>query len=127
MKARSIFKAEFTKCLILLVMALLNISCSSGGSSSGEASNLVNGISLSWTAPTSRESGESISLSEIAGYRIYYGNSSGIYPNQFRIEDSTTVHAVLSDLESATYYVVLTTIDTDGRESTFSDEIARTL
>lgn len=125
MKARSFFKTTFTKFLIVLVLALQITACSSGGSSN-ELGNLANGILLSWTAPTERENGAGISLSEIAGYRVYYGNSSGIYPNQLNIEDSAAVRTVLSNLVSATYYIVVTTIDTEGRESTFSDEIVRT-
>ena len=81
---------------------------------------------LSWVAPTEREDGSVLSLSAIAGYRIYYGVEKGIYPGQIDINDHTASQAQLSGFPSGKYFVVMTTIDTDGRESIFSLEVEMT-
>lgn len=84
-------------------------------------------VSLSWVAPVEREDGAPISMAEIAGYRIYYGTSKGGYKEQMHINDSSIMHATLSGLATGTYYMVVTTLDVDGRESTYSQEVKQTV
>jgi VCBS repeat-containing protein len=84
-------------------------------------------ISLSWVAPVEREDGTPISMSEIAGYRVYYGTSQGNYTKQVEIAGSSTMQATLSNLASGTYYIVVTTYDVDGRESAHSQMVTRTI
>ena len=74
-------------------------------------------ITISWVAPVEREDGTPISMSEIAGYRVYYGTSPGNYTYQVEVADSATMQATLSDLAAGTYYIVVRTYDMDGRES----------
>ena len=80
---------------------------------------------VSWVSPSEREDNSPISLAEIAGYRIYYGSSQGDYPNQIDINDAYDNDVDTADLNlpAGTYYAVVTTIDTDGRESAFSEEV----
>jgi len=80
-------------------------------------------ITLSWVAPVAREDNSPLSLSAIAGYKIYYGTTPGKYPNSASINDGSATGYVFNNLTSATYYFVVTTIDTDGRESQYSTEI----
>jgi len=80
-------------------------------------------VALSWTAPVEREDGTPISMSEIAGYRVYYGTSEGNYPNKLDIADSYNMQATLSNLVSGTYYIVVTVYDMDGRESAYSQVV----
>jgi hypothetical protein len=84
-------------------------------------------VVLSWTAPVEREDGTPISMSEIAGYRVYYGTSEGNYPNKLDIADSYNMQATLSNLASGTYYIVLTSYDMDGRESSFSEVVTKSV
>jgi VCBS repeat-containing protein len=84
---------------------------------------VVSDINLSWTAPAEREDNQPISLSEIAGYKIYYGTSQGDYNNNVNINDGSAVAYTLEGLPEGTYYIVITTVDNDGRESSFSSEI----
>lgn len=79
--------------------------------------------SLSWTAPAEREDNQPLSLSEIAGYRIYYGTAQGDYQNEIDVNDGSAEGYTFSDLPKGTYYIVVTTYDTDGRESLYSPEI----
>ena len=85
------------------------------------------GITLSWIAPVEREDGTPISMSEIAGYRVYYGTSQGNYSNQVEVAGSATMQVTLSNLVAGTYYIVVTTYDNDGRESDFSQVVTRSI
>ena len=81
-------------------------------------------INLSWVAPSEREDNTAISLSEIAGYKIYYGTSPGSYSNSVNINDSTASSYKFSNFTKGTYYFAITTRDTEGRESQFSSSIS---
>lgn len=102
---------------ILLVLFQL-AACGSGTETGGQATI------LSWVAPSEREDGIPIALSEIAGYRIYYGSSSGEYPHRYDIADSSAVQTKLKNLPLGNYVFVMTTLDTDGRESAYSEEVS---
>jgi len=95
-------------------------SGSTGSSSSGTGS-----FSLGWTAPTTRADGSPISLAEINGYRIYYGTSRGNYPQQFNLTDGTATSATINNIAVGTYYLVMTTYDSAGRESVRSPEVTK--
>jgi VCBS repeat-containing protein len=82
-------------------------------------------INVSWIAPTEREDGTSISMSEIAGYRVYYGTAEGDYTDQVEVAGGSTMQVTLPNLVSGTYYIVVTTYDTDGRESAYSQMVTR--
>ena len=81
-------------------------------------------INLSWAAPVEREDNAPISLSEIAGFKVYFGTVQGQYTNNIVINDGSAVGHTLTSLPVGdTYYFVLTTLDTEGRESQFSPEV----
>ena len=83
----------------------------------------LSGVSLSWAAPTEREDNEPISLSEIAGYKVYYGTSANDYHKSVDINDGSAVGYTFTDFSAGTYYFALTTYDTEGRESQQSPAI----
>jgi len=83
----------------------------------------VSDVSLSWVAPAEREDNEPISLSEIAGYKVYYGTVQGDYRSSVVINDGSVTGHTLKDFPAGTYYFVVTTYDTEGRESQYSSEI----
>jgi len=85
---------------------------------------LLSNIALSWIAPAAREDNSALSLAAIAGYKIYYGTTQGQYPNSTIINDGSATGHTFNNFSSATYYFVVTTIDTDGRESQYSQEIS---
>ena len=82
---------------------------------------------LSWAAPAEREDNSSIFLSEIAGYQLFYGKVQGHYTSSITINDGTATGYILASLPTGTYYFVMTTLDTEGRESQFSPEIVITV
>ncbi len=84
------------------------------------------GLTLSWVAPVERADGTPLSPGEIAGYRVYYSATEGDY----RYSDSLYINSRGGSVDSASVpatlpierpvYVVMTTVDVDGRESAFS-------
>jgi VCBS repeat-containing protein len=88
-----------------------------------DENNALADIHLSWVAPAEREDNSAISLSEIAGYKVSYGMTQGQYINSTTINDGTAVGYTFTDFPTGTYYFVVTTLDTEGRESQYSTEV----
>jgi hypothetical protein len=82
-------------------------------------------VSLSWTAPVARADGTALSLSEIAGYRVYYGTSAGNYSDSVDVNSVSSTSVTITSLPVGTYYMVATTRDSDGRESAYSQEVTK--
>ncbi len=59
---------------------------------------------------------------DLAGYKVYYGTSSGDYIN-FVDVGLTTTYRLDSLLEDVTFYIAITAYDLAGNESDFSDEV----
>ena len=84
-----------------------------------EANNTAT-VSLSWVAPSTREDNQPISLADIDGYNVYYGTTPGQYPDKVPINDGTATGYTFINFPTGTHYFVVTTVDTDGRESQYS-------
>jgi hypothetical protein len=82
-------------------------------------------VSLSWQPPTQREDGSA--LTNLAGYRLFYGRQPGEYANQVRIRNPGITRYVVDDLAAGTWYFVMTAFDADGLESDFSEEAVRSV
>lgn len=134
MNLKNLTKHNFYKFILILLISIPITACNTGGSTKTTADESIRGndfydptfgsqATLSWAAPSQREDNQPISLSEIAGYKIYYGTSRRNYSNNILIEDGDVDSYTVQNLESGTYYFALTTIDTDGRESQYSAEI----
>ena len=80
-----------------------------------------------WTAPVSRTDGTPLSLGDIDGYRIYYGPTAGNYPNSVDVADGAAQSVIVTDLPVGTYYVVMTSYDVNGLESTYSSMVTKTI
>ena len=80
---------------------------------------------LSWVNPTEREDNTPISIDEIAGYRVYYGQGEDLQ-NQIDIEGARTSYT--ADFpKGVEITAVITVIDTDGRESVYSNPMVFTV
>jgi hypothetical protein len=84
-------------------------------------------MSLSWTAPATRSDGTPLSLADINGYRIYYGKSEGDYTESVDIADGSAQSAKVTDIPVGSYHVVMTTYDTEGRESGHSGSVVKSI
>jgi len=62
---------------------------------------------------------------DLAGYKVYYGTSSGEYINSIDVGD-VTAYRLDNLLEDVTYYVAVTAYDTSDNESDFSEEVSGT-
>lgn len=78
---------------------------------------------LSWSVPTQNEDGTA--LTNLQGYKIYYGRSSGNYTNQIDIDNPGLTTFVVENLSPDTYYFSATAINSGGEESRFSGEAQR--
>ncbi len=85
---------------------------------SGDAS-----VSLSWDAPMENEDGTS--LTDLAGYRIYYGDEEGNYPSVIDIDNPSVSSHVVENLLPKTYYFVATAYNSAGVESQHSNTVAK--
>jgi hypothetical protein len=82
-------------------------------------------VTLSWIAPTQRQDGSELSMTELAGYRVHYGPSSGNYTETVTIDDPYDMDLVLSGLDTGEpVYVVVEAVDTDGLASGPSEEVS---
>jgi hypothetical protein len=99
-------------------------------SSSGQVSTGISqsyDLPLSWVAPMTRADGSPISLADIDGYRVYFGNSSGNYPDSVDVTGGDQTSVTVTGVTAGTYYVVMTTYDINGLESAYSNEIIKTV
>ena len=74
---------------------------------------------LSWLPPTANTDGSP--LTNLAGYRVYWGTSAGEYPNSVTLNNAGLTRYVVTDLVPGTWFFAATALNSSGAESTFSD------
>ena len=74
---------------------------------------------LSWAPPTQNTDGSA--LSNLAGYRVYWGTSQGSYPNSVTISNPGLATYVVDQLTPARWYFVVTAYSSNGVESSPSN------
>ena len=107
----------------LALVAVVSACGGGGGGGGGTAAPPQVGFgsaSLSWTPPTQNADGSV--LTDLSGYRIYYGHESGNYPMSVQIDNPGIARYVVDNLTPNTYFFVLTAIDSNGLESEYSNE-----
>ncbi len=110
----------------LTSLSTFTLNCDgAGGSAISMISVAVNGdVTLEWRRPTQNEDGSP--LTDLAGYRIYYGDRSGRYADSIGLMTPDALsHAVV--LPSGDYFLAMTAVDTEGNESAFSNEVRRSV
>jgi hypothetical protein len=80
---------------------------------------------LSWEAPTSNSNGSP--LTDLAGYRIYYGSSPKQLSQTVHIKNVGLQTYVIENLEPGTWYFAVKSVATNGVESRLSDVVAKTI
>lgn len=131
---------NFKKFISLLFISVLLSACGGGGSSitdgSGSGNPPIGGgnppdapgtrdVGLSWVAPSTRTDGTPISLSDIGGYKLYVGTSSGSYDPAIDVGNTTTY--TLGSKSPGTYYLAISAYDTNTQESSLSNEMSITI
>ena len=112
--------------------ATIVISVSDGAATSSLASFNIQVVAtasgsatLSWTPPTQNSDGTP--LSDLASYRVYFGMSSGTYPNSITVSNPGLASLVVDQLTPATWYFVVTAVNGNGAESAFSNVATKTV
>ncbi len=80
---------------------------------------------LSWTAPVTNSDGSP--LTDLAGYKLYYGTSQGSYGYQIQIDNPGITAFVVENLSPNTYYFVAAALNSAGVESNYSNEAIKTI
>lgn len=79
-------------------------------------------VTLSWTAPSTRVDGSSISLSEIDYYEIRYGQTSNYLDQTVRVPGDLDSYR-FSDLAPGTWYFSIRVVDDKGLASALSNTV----
>jgi len=80
-------------------------------------------VTLSWTAPTKNTDGST--LTNLAGYRVRYGTSSGNYTHSVQLPNKSLTSVVIEDLTSARWYFAVKAYNSSGVESALSSPVSK--
>ena len=106
-----VFNRQPYKTLFALAASLVIAGCSTeddltaGADSTGQLQTAL----LSWVAPAEREDNTPLSLAEIAGYRLYYGLTTGDYQYDIEVSDASSTEINVS-LPAATFVYSFATL-----------------
>jgi trimeric autotransporter adhesin len=86
-------------------------------------------VSLAWDAPTTNTDGSSLNpATDLSLYKIYYGSASLTYTTVENVTNpGTTTISITLNLSPGTYYFSVTTVDASGQESSYSNEVMKTI
>lgn len=88
------------------------------------AATTTGNATLSWSAPSTNTDGSA--LTDLAGYKIYYGSSSGNLTNSVSVGVGLSAY-VVSNLASGTWYFAITALNSSGVESSMSSVASKTI
>lgn len=94
-------------------------------SNPGPASKTLRAVQVSWSAPTTNTDGSS--LTNLAGYRVYYGTSPGALTETADVPSAGAVDYVVQGLQSGTWYFAVAAYTNTGLESTHSSVVSKTI
>lgn len=93
------------------------------------ASNLptpsTNAVTINWMPPT--ENTDGTPLTDLSGYDIYYGTSSGNYTQTITVSNPGIATYVVDNLSPGTYYFSVAAVGSDGAQSPLAPEISATV
>jgi Putative Ig domain len=82
-------------------------------------------LRVDWSAPTQNTDGST--LSDLAGFRVYYGTSATAMTQSLNVPGASIRTATLSSLAPGTYLVSVTAYSTGGTESVMSNPASGTV
>ena len=100
----------FKKCFILIALLPLFLLPSVSGAWAAD-------VTIAWDANTE---------SDLAGYMLFYGTTSGSYPNSIDV-GNTTEYTLTGLVEGTTYYFAAKAYDTSDNASDYSQELVYTV
>ena len=126
------YRKKEVSMLIIIVSLFVSLSfygCGGGGGGSSSDNNPpappppVKTATLTWDAPTTNADGTP--LTDMGGYKVYYGTASGKYTFSLDVGNITTYR--IEGLSPGTYYFAVTASDASGNESDYSNEVSKTI
>ena len=82
-------------------------------------------VTLNWNPPTQNTNGST--LTNLAGYDIHYGTSSGDYTQSVSVSNPGIATYVVDNLTPGTYYFSVGAVNSQGVESPLSSEVSATV
>src|SRR3989304_5988479 len=79
---------------------------------------------LTWDPPTTNTDGTP--LTDLAGYKVHYGTTSGNYTTVIDVGNVTT-YTITNLTNNVTYYFATTAYDSSGNEIGYSNEVSKTI
>jgi len=117
--------------ILLLLLFLIIVGCGAGSGDSGGTVGSPGSpgglgssggtVSLAWDRPTTNADGSP--LTDLAGYKIYYGTASGTYGYSIDVGNVTT-YTLTGLAQGQTYYIAAAAYDTSSNQSGFSNEVS---
>jgi hypothetical protein len=105
---------------------VLNCTGTSGTSNDTVNLTVINYTALlAWTPPT--ENTDNSALTDLTGYKIYYGTTSGSYSNTVTLAGTTLTSYLIENLSATTWYFTMTAYNSSGVESSYANETSKTL
>lgn len=102
--------------------AAAGTSTAAGGTTSTASSGAV---TLNWMPPT--ENTDGTPLTNLSGYDIHYGTSSGNYTQTITVSNPGIATYVVDNLTPGNYYFSVTAVNSQGTESPLSSEVTATV
>lgn len=104
--------------------AVQNSSSSASSAPSAPAAS-SNAVTLNWMPPT--ENMDGTALTNLSGYDIHYGTSSGNYTQSISVANAGIATYVVANLTPGTYYFSVAAVNASGTESPLSSEVSATV
>jgi hypothetical protein len=85
-------------------------------------------VNLSWIIPSTRENGQPLQLSELAGYELYYTtDADAAAGTTVKVNGGSSASYVIANLPAGSYYFAISAIDTSGLKSPLSAMVTATV
>lgn len=82
-------------------------------------------VEVTWSAPTANTDGSA--LTDLAGYRVYYGTSPGTLNQSVNVPSAGATDYVVQGLKTGTWYFAVAAYTNTGLESTYSSVVSKTI
>ena len=89
------------------------------------ATGSTSSASLSWSTPTQNEDGTP--LTDLAGYRIYYGTSAGDLSRRVVVDNPAATSKVVQHLRQGTWFFAISAYTQTGVESSRSQVVSKVI
>ena len=89
------------------------------------AASSTGSVTLDWTPPSQNEDGSQ--LMDLAGYRVYWARRGADYGPPVEINNPSVTRYIVDNLAPGTYDFATTAVNKKGIESTFSNEVTKTI